>query len=320
MKKLTRINIPFAAMEYFGSNDRPPIDLIVEKIKQSHIYIGIVGSRYGSRVPGQPRSYTEFEYNYASQEGLNRLIYLQKPSSTYDDSNECPEKRHSLEKFKERLKANHTISYFTDANELAADVLGDLFDPISILLFHMPTLILERARLALCQIRERFNRLHKSGIPKRKAQDEALEFLRNYRFRFDGQFTVVNTDRKVIFHDVSRAIGSAYEYVHPEFDRILQNFVIGRSEDAIKWIDQLSSDYVLIDKARYSGTTVTDWIRFNIAPFTYFEPWDWHILVEAHNEMHGLEADRIERIFEDFEKKGWLIVKGPAGLPKSVRD
>lgn len=165
------------------------------------------------------------------------------------------------------------------------------------------------------------NEKHRSV--KQRTKDEALEFLRKYRFRFDGQFTVVDSNREAIFHDSMKRIPFPYRLLLiSEFDEIPKHQVIGRTRGTIRWIDFLSSDYLLIDEAFYFGTSPpgTGWIRFNIAPFYHFEPWDWYILAEAHNEIHGLEESKIQSLVDQLREDGWSYIEGRYTLSEWARD
>ena len=105
----------------------------------------------------------------------------------------------------------------------------------------------------------------------------------------------------------------------PEFDEILKHQVIGNSRGIIRWIDFLSSDYILIDEANYLGYPCKKWLRFNVAPFSYFSSWDWYILVEAHNEIHGLEENEIQSFIDKFGEAGWSCIERKYTLLEPTR-
>ncbi|WP_255724010.1 DUF4062 domain-containing protein [Frankia sp. Cj5] len=64
-------------MEYFTAQDSLPANYCVERVKNCEVYLAIVGFRYGSPVCEQPQlSYTELEFNTASQVGIPRLIFM----------------------------------------------------------------------------------------------------------------------------------------------------------------------------------------------------------------------------------------------------
>ena len=70
-------------MADFPALDQVPAEVCVERVRACDVYVGLFGMRYGSPVRGQPsRSYTELEFDTASEAGLPRLIFIVDPSST----------------------------------------------------------------------------------------------------------------------------------------------------------------------------------------------------------------------------------------------
>jgi hypothetical protein len=64
-------------MADFPSIDQVPASACVQKVRESDVYVGIYGMRYGSPVRDQPDiSYTELEFNTATEAGLPRLIFM----------------------------------------------------------------------------------------------------------------------------------------------------------------------------------------------------------------------------------------------------
>lgn len=166
----------------------------------------------------------------------------------------------------------------------------------------------KRAEEALSDTINFINKLPQKFL-KSNAMKKAKKFLTDFRFRFDGQFTVIDSNRNIVFHDIKGAIGRPYSKFLPDFDRIFKEYVIGKNSGIINWIDFLSSDYVLIDKVRRTGSQNVNWIRFNTSPFLYFEPWDWYIIVEAHHEIHELKPSEITNFIDYFRNHGWLVVE-----------
>lgn len=69
-------------MAEFAATDQPPARLCDERVRSCHVYVGIYGLRYGSPVREQPsKSYTELEFDVASEAGLRRLIFLLDPEA-----------------------------------------------------------------------------------------------------------------------------------------------------------------------------------------------------------------------------------------------
>jgi TIR domain/Domain of unknown function (DUF4062) len=64
-------------MADFPAASRPPAQLCVERVRSCDVYLGVLGTRYGSLVRDmQEMSYTELEFDTAIDAGLDRLVFL----------------------------------------------------------------------------------------------------------------------------------------------------------------------------------------------------------------------------------------------------
>ena len=65
------------SMADFPSADLPAADLCRQRVRSCDVYVGVLGTRYGSLVRDRPEvSYTELEFETATEAGLERLVYV----------------------------------------------------------------------------------------------------------------------------------------------------------------------------------------------------------------------------------------------------
>jgi tetratricopeptide (TPR) repeat protein len=64
-------------MARFPAADLPAAELCIERVRECDVYVGVLGTRYGSPVRDKPEvSYTELEFATATEAGLDRLVFL----------------------------------------------------------------------------------------------------------------------------------------------------------------------------------------------------------------------------------------------------
>ena len=64
-------------MADFAAADQPPARVCAERVRGCDVYVGVLGTRYGSPVRDRPEvSYTELEFDTATEAGLDRLVFL----------------------------------------------------------------------------------------------------------------------------------------------------------------------------------------------------------------------------------------------------
>jgi len=99
-------------MAYFGARDTSPAAACEEMVAQSDVYVGIIGLRYGSLVRDRPDvSYTELEFEAASERGQPRLIFLISDDAGHlPPADEPPERQARQEAFRRRLRASGLVS------------------------------------------------------------------------------------------------------------------------------------------------------------------------------------------------------------------
>ena len=64
-------------MADFPAADQPPAQLCMDRVRGCQVYVGVLGTRYGSPVRDKPEvSYTELEFDTATEAGLDRLVFV----------------------------------------------------------------------------------------------------------------------------------------------------------------------------------------------------------------------------------------------------
>ena len=64
-------------MADFPAADQVPAQLCIDRVRGCDVYVGILGTRYGSPVRDMPEvSYTELEFEAATEAGLDRLVFV----------------------------------------------------------------------------------------------------------------------------------------------------------------------------------------------------------------------------------------------------
>jgi tetratricopeptide (TPR) repeat protein len=64
-------------MADFPAADQPAAQVCAERVQGCDVYVGVLGTRYGSLVRDRPEvSYTELEFDIATKAGLDRLVFL----------------------------------------------------------------------------------------------------------------------------------------------------------------------------------------------------------------------------------------------------
>lgn len=133
-RNLIRLEQIIKGMEYFGSNPQDSLTVCLSQVRESKLFIGILGMRYGSIDDESELSYSQLEYNEAIRNKIPTLIYIMSEEQPvpvkYVDIGEKAEK---LAEFKKNLKKQHTVSFFTSPDDLGKKIAKDVMDALSTL-------------------------------------------------------------------------------------------------------------------------------------------------------------------------------------------
>ncbi|MBF4696075.1 DUF4062 domain-containing protein [Fusibacter ferrireducens] len=102
-------------MEVWGASNENPLERCLKKVRESDLYIGIIGHRYGYVAPQYNKSITELEYLEAKRHNIDRLILIMDDNyqiaSKFVDKGESASK---LDEFRTNLMNEHFVSLFSD--------------------------------------------------------------------------------------------------------------------------------------------------------------------------------------------------------------
>ncbi len=120
-------------MAYFAARDEQPSDYCREKVRDCDVYVGLIGLRYGSPVRDRPEvSYTELEFDTATEAGLPRLVFLMDENAALPiPAARLHDREHDLQirqrAFRSRLlDARCTVRTFSSPEELELELLQAL--------------------------------------------------------------------------------------------------------------------------------------------------------------------------------------------------
>jgi hypothetical protein len=123
-------NIP-AGMELFTANNKTQWETIKKWIKESDVYILILGGRYGTLESKSKISYTELEYDYAVQNEIPLFSIvisdeeLRRRNSLDDNTLVEKDNVDKFQMFREKVLSK-TSSFFSDAKDIRLAILESL--------------------------------------------------------------------------------------------------------------------------------------------------------------------------------------------------
>ena len=190
-EEIRKLEELFVGMEYFGSDPASPAEYCVDRVRDSDLYVGVIGNEYGSIDERRQQSFTEIEYDAALAWGIPCLLYFRRVDPTI--AAHPAEDR--LVEFKRRLAKQHIVYEFNGSDDLKLQFLIDLIKLLQGPLFYKaipsqpPQIPVESLR-AFCQglLRERIKVVAQDKyIPEiyieRRAEQDIAWFT-----RFDERF------------------------------------------------------------------------------------------------------------------------------------
>ena len=120
---LTSLKWLFEAMEYFGALPGEPLEECLASVMRSDIYIGVLGTRYGSVDPyGVSITQREYEQAFASKKTILIFLLDEGKHPVLPKDVETGAGAQKLADFKSLLKSRHVCAFFSSAEELALKV------------------------------------------------------------------------------------------------------------------------------------------------------------------------------------------------------
>ena len=97
-------------MEDFTAAGKSPRQLCDEAVRSCDLYVGLLGHYYGSRPPGEAKSFTELEYVAASGQIIDRLMFV-APDDLAIPANlrEPDDSFHRQKAFRESILSAHAM-------------------------------------------------------------------------------------------------------------------------------------------------------------------------------------------------------------------
>ena len=127
--RLVSMEQAFKGMEYFGASSETSLEVCKQKISECKLMILLIGVSYGSIEPVSGKSYTENEYDYATELGIPILCYIADTSSSnlaipFDAIDTKNKDR--LDAFKDKIRSAHLVSEFTTIEDIGLRILHDV--------------------------------------------------------------------------------------------------------------------------------------------------------------------------------------------------
>ncbi|PYS70599.1 MAG: hypothetical protein DMF69_13040, partial [Acidobacteria bacterium] len=129
METILRTKCFPSGMELFPASNNEQFNFIKTVIDDCDFYLLIIAGRYGS-VNKDGISYTELEYDYAVEKDKNiiALIHDQPGKIANEYSEQTPESRDKLQKFKDKVSIGRLVKMWSSADQLLINVMQAIND------------------------------------------------------------------------------------------------------------------------------------------------------------------------------------------------
>lgn len=118
-----RLGHSTVAMEDYVASDQRPLSKCLKDVRRSYVYVGLFARRYGFIPQGCDKSITHLEYEEAVKARIPCLIFLlDKDAKWPDEYTDRGEEREKLNRLRGELENKHTVSHFSNFEELCSKV------------------------------------------------------------------------------------------------------------------------------------------------------------------------------------------------------
>jgi len=220
---LEKHSVNVKGMEKFGASKETPLESCLNEIKQSDIYIGIIGMIYGSIDKNTGKSFTQLEYEEAPKYDIDIHIYLIDEIKTKFyikdiDFKNAPK----LRKFKSMLKT-HTCKFFSNPINLSNHINDRLNESTNSTIVSRPKYL--KAKLFNFKHASKDIRLILSYYKDRAYEmwvqhSDELQYSKNL---IECIIKEVRVPNKRVRYDIEYMDNEGYIIVQPAIDRIFED-------------------------------------------------------------------------------------------------
>lgn len=123
-----RLHLQPDAMEHWPAQNGQALAVVLERVEQCHLFVGIYGRRYGFIPPGETKSITELEFDHATELNKPRLVFIMADDHGPTEGEPEPSAAlAALQAFKQRVELALTRRPFRNPDHLATELLHSLF-------------------------------------------------------------------------------------------------------------------------------------------------------------------------------------------------